>query len=115
METQKQKIEVHEKKNKIQQDIIVQTEKIETLKVEKNQTEDESKKIEVDSLLLLAEQMLQESEDLNKRADEELISKNQVILEQESLLNKYQDSLNKSKDNPGLSEELLKELQGGKK
>jgi hypothetical protein len=115
MEAQKQKIEILEKKNKIQQDIIVQTEKIETLKVEKNQAEVESTKIEVDSLLLLAEQMLQESEDLNKRADEELTSKNQVILEQESLLNKYQDSLNKSKDNPELSEELLIELQGGKK
>jgi len=115
METQKQKIEILEKKNKIQQDIIVQTEKIETLKVEKYQNEDESKKIEVDSLLLLAEQMLQESEDLNRRADEELTSKNQVILEQEGLLNKYQDTVNKSKDNPELSEELLKELQGGKK
>jgi hypothetical protein len=63
----------------------------------------------------MATQVLQESETLNQEANKELEVKDKLVKDQEGLLNKYQETYNKSKDNPELSEELLKELQGDKK
>jgi len=115
LEVQKQKIEILEKKNQIHEKIIEQTGKIEKLKVEKNEVEDESRKEEIDSLLIQAMEMLEESEVLNKKASEELEVKDKLVKEQEGILNKYQEKYNNAEEHPELSEELLKELQGDKK
>jgi hypothetical protein len=113
MNVQKEKIQILEKKNQLQEKITLQTLNIEKLKTEKNDVQKENRE-EIDSLLLLANQILGESEELNKKADQELEEKNNLVDENEALLNKYQDAYNKSKEFPDQSEQLLKELQGGK-
>lgn len=115
MEVQKEKIQILEKKNQIQEKIVEQTTNIEKLKKEKIEVKEESQKGEIDSLLLEAMQLLEESETLNKKAGEELKTSNMLITEQEGLLNKLQTSYEQGKENPQKSEELLKELQGNKK
>ena len=72
MEVQKEKIQILEKKNQIQEKIVEQTSNIEKLKKEKIEVKEESQKGEIDSLLLEAMQLLEESETLNKKAGEEL-------------------------------------------
>jgi len=115
MDVQKKKIQLLEKKNQIQEKIVEQTVNIQKLKEEKYEAKDETRKEEIDSLLIMATQMLQESETLDQEANKELEVKDKLVKDQEGLLNKYQETYNKSKDNPELSEELLKELQGDKK
>lgn len=115
MEVQKDKIGILEKKNNLQQKITEQTLNIEKLNAEKTEVNDENRKEEIDSLLLLAEQMLEESEDLNKKADQELQDKNKLAEENEALLNKFENAYNKSKEFPEQSEQLLNELRGGNK
>lgn len=115
MDVQKKKIQLLEKKNQMQEKIVEQTVNIQKLKEEKYEVKDETRKEEIDSLLIMATQMLQESETLNQEANKELEVKDKLVKDQEDLLNKYQETYNKSKDNPELSEELLKELQGDKK
>lgn len=112
---QKEKIILLDKKNENHKTIYEQTIKIAQLKTERLEIKDETKIDEIDSLLLMASLLLQESEDLNKEADEELKEKNKIELDNQALLNKYQDVYNKSKENPEQSEQLLKELQGDKK
>lgn len=111
---QKEKIILLDKKNENHKTIYEQTIKIAQLKTERLEVKDETKIDEIDSLLLMASLLLQESEDLNKEADEELKEKNKIELDNQALLNKYQDVYNKSKENPEQSEQLLKELRGDK-
>lgn len=115
VEVQKEKIQILEKKAKIQETILEQKITIEKLKTEKIEVKEEPKKEEIDSLLLEAMQLLEDSETLNDKAEEEIKSKDKLIGEQEVLLNKLQTSYEKGKENPQKSEELLKELQGDKK
>ena len=115
MEVQKEKIQILEKKNQIQQKMVEQTVNIEKLKTEKIEVKEESRKEEIDSLLLEAMQLLEESETLNKKAGEELETSNKLITDQEGILNNLQTSYQIGKENPERSEELLKELQGNKK
>jgi hypothetical protein len=112
---QKEKIVLLEKKNQVQEKIAEQTLKIEKLKTEKLEVKEESRKEDIDSLLLFATQMLEESEDLNDKANQELEKNNKLVQENEALLNKYQETYSKSKEHPEQSEQLLKELQGDKK
>jgi hypothetical protein len=114
MNVQKEKIKLLEKKNDIQKTINEQTIKIAQLKTELLEAKDETQKEEIDSLLLMATELLQESEDLNIKADQELQEKNKLEQDNEALLNNYQDIYNKSKENPEQSEQLLKELRGDK-
>jgi hypothetical protein len=115
MDVQKEKIHILEKKNQIQEKIVEQTVNIEKLKTEKIEVKEESRKEEIDSLLLEAMQLLEESNTLNEKAGEELKTKDKLIGEQEVLLNKLQSTYEKGKENPEKSEGLLKELQGDKK
>lgn len=115
VEVQKEKIQILEKKNQIQEKIADQTLKIEKLKKEKIELKEESKKEEIDSLLLEAMQLLDESEQLNENAGKELENKDKLLGDQEMLLNQLQTSYDQGKDNPEKSEQLLNELQKGKK
>jgi hypothetical protein len=115
LEVQKEKIEILEKKNKLQEKILDQKFTIVKLKTDKIETQEESKKQEIDSLLLEAMQLLDESEQLNENAGKELENKDKLLGEQEALLNKLQTSYDQGKDKPEKSEELLNELQEGKK
>jgi len=115
VEVQKEKIQILEKKNQIQQKIGEQTINIKKLEIEKVEVKEEARKEEIDSLLLEAMQLLEESENLNRKAGEELETSNKLISEQEGLLNNLQSSYEKGKENPEKSEALLRELQGGKK
>lgn len=111
---QKEKIDLLEKKNEIQKTINEQTIKIVQLKTEKLETQDITRKEEIDSLLLMATLLLQESEDLNITAEEQLKEKNKLELDNKALLNRYEDVYKRSKENPEQSEQLLKELRGDK-
>jgi len=115
VEVQKEKIQILEKKNQIQQKIGEQTINIKKLEIEKVEVKEEARKEEIDSLLLESMQLLEESENLNRKAGEELETSNKLISEQEGLLNNLQSSYEKGKENPEKSEALLRELQGGKK
>jgi len=111
---QKEKAEIQEKKNQHQEKIKMQTIGIKRLTTEKFMAKEESQKEEIDSLLMLAEQLLEESIEQNEQADRELVEKNKVLQESEALLNKYEDTYNKSKEHPEESDQLLKELRGDK-
>jgi len=114
MQVQKEKIKLLEKKNDIQKTLSERTLKIEKLKTEKINSEVKTQIEEIDSLLMIANQLLQESEDLNIKVDQELEEKNKLEQDSEALLNSYQNVYNKSKENPDQSEQLLKELKGEK-
>jgi hypothetical protein len=114
IQVQKQKIKLLEKKNDIQKTITDQTLKIEKLKTEKINLEDESKTEEIDSLLIIANQLKLESEELDLKADRDLEEINRMEQDSEALLKKYGDALNKAKEHPEESEQLLKELKGDK-
>lgn len=111
---QKEKIKILDKKNEIHKTIFEQTIKINQLETERLEVKDETKKVEIDSMLLMANQLLQESEDLNYKAEMELQEKNKLEQDNEALLNNYRDIYNKSKEHPEQSEKLLKELRGEK-
>lgn len=111
MNVQREKIKILEKKNDIQKTINEQTIKIAKLETERLEVKDETKKVEIDSLLLMANQLLQESEDLNYKAEVELQEKNKLEQDNEALLNNYRDIYNKSKEHPEQSEKLLKNLE----
>lgn len=113
-DVQKEKTEIQEKKNHIQEKITGQQVSIKRLTVEKMMVKEETKKVEIDSLLMLAERLLEESIEQNEKADQELVEKNDLLQESEALLNKYEDTYNKSKEHPEESEQLLKELRGDK-
>jgi hypothetical protein len=110
----KEKTKIDEKKKQLQEKITGQTISIKRLTVEKTKVEEETKKVEIDSLLLLAEQMLDESIEQNKKADKDLEKVNNQLQENEALLNRYDETYNKSKEHPEESEQLLKELSGDK-
>lgn len=115
LEVQKEKIAILEKKNRIQEKILDQKITIVKLKTNKIEIEEESKKVEIDSLLLEAMQLLEESEKLDEDAGKELENKDKLLGEQEVLFNQLQTSYKLGKDNPEKSEQLLNELQKGKK
>lgn len=115
LEVQKEKIQILEKKNKIQEKFLEQKITVEKLKTEKIELKEDAKKEEIDSLLWEAMQLLEESEMLNENAGKELESKDKLLDEQEAFLNKLQTSYDHGKDKPEKFEQLLNELQSGKK
>lgn len=115
IKVQKEKTELLEKKMIIQEKINEQKLNISNLKLEKMEAKEETKVEEIDSLLLAALQMLEESEQLNEKAAEELKEKDKLVQENEALLNRFQETNIRSKEHPEESEQLLKELRGDKK
>jgi hypothetical protein len=111
---QKEKAEIQEKKNQSQEKIKVQSIGIKRLTTEKFMAKEETQKEEIDSLLMLANQLLEESIEQNEKADRELEEKNKLLQEHDALLNKYDEAYNISKEHPEKSDQLLKELRGDK-
>ena len=112
LDIKEEQIQILDKKMPISLKIYDLKLNIEDLKLKRMEAKEETKVEEIDSLLLAALQMLEESEQLNEKAAEELKEKDKLVQENEGLLNKFQDTYTRSKEHPEESEQLLKELRG---